>query len=82
MVASWRTEEAELLWAQGRRGMAIRLGRALLTRMLAAPPDQAPAPERLSSLQSTLGTWLAANRCAPILYQPLFNLHLHLHVAT
>jgi len=55
----WRMEEAKLLWAQGQHGMAIRLGQALLERMLAASNSDA---EQLTRLQSLLGKWLAWNR--------------------
>lgn len=73
MALSWRVEEAELLWAQGQAAMATSLARALLQRAL----DHAPAAasgsdarvhaERLATLQSTLGRWLAENRRASII---------------
>ena len=70
-LLAWRGEEAELLWAQGQRGMAIRLARALLQRALQSEPQGQPRgqaatarAQQLTALQSTLGGWLAANRCS------------------
>ena len=70
MVLAWRTEEAELLWARGQRGMATQLAAALLQHATAAPQQlgggaAAPAGgEQLAMLQSMLGGWLAENRHA------------------
>lgn len=64
MVLPWRSEEAELLWARGQRGMATQLAAALLGH--ASQLSNGAAAEQLATLQSTLGRWLAENRRAQV----------------